>query len=40
MNKLALLTLAAVAVIAAGSGASAQIYYSGPGYGGHIEQRH
>jgi hypothetical protein len=40
VNKLALLTLAAAALFAAGSGASAQVYYSGPGYGVHVEPRY
>jgi hypothetical protein len=40
MTKLALLTLAAAALIATAGGASAQIFYSGPGYGPHLEPRY
>ena len=40
MKTLGLLTLAAVALFAAASGASAQSYYSGPGYGPQIEPRY
>ena len=40
MNKFTVLTLAAVALFATGSGASAQVYYSGPGYGVHIGPRY
>lgn len=40
MNRLALLALAAAALFATAGGASAQIFYSGPGYGMHIEPRY
>lgn len=40
MKTLGLLTLAAVAVLTTAGGASAQIYYSGPGYGAHLEPRY
>lgn len=40
LRKLILATLAAGAVLAAGGAASAQIYYSGPGYGVHIGPRY
>jgi hypothetical protein len=40
VNKLALLALAAAALFATVGGASAQIFYSGPGYGPHIEPRY
>jgi hypothetical protein len=39
MNRLALLTLAAAALLATAGGASAQMY-SGPGYGPHMEPRY
>ena len=39
MKKLALLTLASAALFAMAGGASAQIFYSGPGYGPHMEMR-
>ena len=38
MQKFALLALAAVACFSAP--ASAQVYYSGPGYGAHVEPRY
>lgn len=40
MKKLAVLTLAAAALFATAGGASAQFFYSGPGYGPHIEPRY
>lgn len=40
MNKLAVLTLAGAALSATAGGASAQIFYSGPGYGAHLEPRY
>jgi hypothetical protein len=40
VNKLGLLALAAATLFATAGGASAQIYYSGPGYGMHIEPRY
>ena len=40
MKTLGLLTLAAVAVLTTAGGASAQIFYSGPGYGPHVEPRY
>lgn len=40
MKTLGLLTLAAVAVLTTAGGASAQIFYSGPGYGSHLEPRY
>jgi hypothetical protein len=42
MKTLGLLTLAAVAVLTTAGGASAQIFYSGPGpgYGEHLEPRY
>lgn len=40
MKTLGLLTLAAVAVLTTAGGASAQIFYSGPGYGAHLEPRY
>jgi hypothetical protein len=40
VNKFALLTLAAAALFATSGGASAQIFYSGPGYGPHLEPRY
>jgi hypothetical protein len=39
LNKLALLTFAAAALFATGGAASAQIVYSEPGYGPHVEMR-
>ena len=40
MRKIVLATLAAAALFATGGAASAQIYYSGPGYGAHIGPRY
>jgi hypothetical protein len=40
VNKIALLTLAAAALFATAGTASAQIYYSGPGFGVQIEPRY
>ena len=40
MKKFVLLTLAAGALCATAGVASAQIFYSGPGYGVHIEPRY
>jgi hypothetical protein len=40
MRKIVLATLAAAALFATGSAASAQIYYSGPGFGAHIGPRY
>jgi hypothetical protein len=40
MNQFALLTIAAAALFATAGGASAQIYYTGPGYGPHLEPRY
>lgn len=40
MRKIALATLAAAALLATGGAASAQIYYSGPGFGAHIGPRY
>ena len=40
MRKIVLATLAAAALFATGGAASAQIYYSGPGYGVHIGPRY
>ena len=40
VNRLALLALAAAALLATAGGASAQIFYYGPGYGPHIEPRY
>jgi hypothetical protein len=40
VKKLALLTVAAAALLGTVGGASAQIYYSGPGYGVHIGPRY
>ena len=40
MKKFVLLTFAAAALFAIASGASAQVYYSGPGYGMHLEPRY
>ncbi len=40
VKKLALLILAAVAIFATAGGASAQVYYFGPGYGAQIEPRY
>jgi hypothetical protein len=40
VKKLALLTLAAAALFATAGVANAQVYYSGPGYGVHIEPRY
>jgi hypothetical protein len=39
MKSIALFSLAAVTLFASASGASAQYYYNGPGYGAHIEPR-
>lgn len=40
MKKLALLTVAAGALLVTAGAASAQVYYSGPGYGVHIGPRY
>lgn len=40
MKTLGLLTFAAVALLTTAGGASAQIFYSGPGYGPHLEPRY
>ena len=40
MKKFALLALAGAALFATASGASAQVFYTGPGYGVHIEPRY
>ncbi len=40
MRKLALLTVSAAALFVTAGAASAQVYYSGPGYGAHIGPRY
>ncbi len=40
MRRIALVTVAAAALFATAGAASAQIFYSGPGYGAHIEPRY
>jgi hypothetical protein len=40
LKKFVLLTFAAAALFATAGGASAQVYYSGPGYGVHLEPRY
>lgn len=40
MKKFVLLTFAAAALFATAGGASAQVYYSGPGFGMHLEPRY
>ena len=40
MNKLTLLALASATLFATAGGASAQFFYSGPGYGPHIGPRY
>jgi hypothetical protein len=40
MKKIALLALAGTALFATAGGASAQTFYTGPGYGIHIEPRY
>ena len=40
MKKLAIMALALAPLLATASAASAQIFYSGPGYGPHLEPRY